>query len=139
MGRDPAPAALRLFDRFFLPWMRTRIDVRIAGLPTKLDPRQPLILIANHVSWWDGFLLHEVHRALRPLAPFHTVMLESELRQHRLLRSLGAVGILEEAVEERIDGILAHVATHGEGAVAAWPPSSVAAASLRLPNAARAR
>jgi 1-acyl-sn-glycerol-3-phosphate acyltransferase len=97
MGRDPAPAALRLFDRFFLPWMRTRIDVRIAGLPTKLDPRQPLILIANHVSWWDGFLLHEVHRALRPLAPFHTVMLESELRQHRLLRSLGAVGMNPES------------------------------------------
>ncbi|CAN5734815.1 hypothetical protein BH23GEM8_BH23GEM8_18370 [soil metagenome] len=97
MGRDPAPAALRLFDRLFLPWMRTRIDVRIAGLPPELEPRQPLILIANHVSWWDGFLLHEVHRTLRPLAPLHTVMLESELRQHRLLRSLGAVGMHPES------------------------------------------
>jgi 1-acyl-sn-glycerol-3-phosphate acyltransferase len=97
MGRDPAPAALRLFDRFFLPWMRTRIAVRITGLPPELESGRPLLLIANHVSWWDGFLLHEVHRALRPRAPLHTVMLESELHQHRLLRSLGAVGLHPES------------------------------------------
>ncbi|CAN5793539.1 hypothetical protein BH23GEM6_BH23GEM6_01850 [soil metagenome] len=121
MVRYPRPIALRLFDRVFLPWMRTRIAVRMAGLPAPLAADRPLILIANHVSWWDGFLLREVHRALRPRAPLHTVMLESELGTHRMLRTLGAVGIdpanaasvahcirvLEDRLEHRQDSVVA--------------------------------
>ena len=53
----------------------------------------PLIFAANHVSWWDGFLLMELHRVVRPRAPYHTIMLESELRQHSFLRRIGAIGI----------------------------------------------
>jgi 1-acyl-sn-glycerol-3-phosphate acyltransferase len=85
--------ALRAFDRIFLPWMRRRLTVHIAGLPRGLPVDEPLILVANHVSWWDGFVLRELHRCLRPGTPLHTVMLESELRRLRPLRALGAVGM----------------------------------------------
>jgi 1-acyl-sn-glycerol-3-phosphate acyltransferase len=53
----------------------------------------PLVAVANHVSWWDGFLLLELHRLMRPGAQFYTVMLESELRQHPFLERIGAIGI----------------------------------------------
>jgi 1-acyl-sn-glycerol-3-phosphate acyltransferase len=134
MGRDPAPAALRLFDRVFLPWMRTRLAVRITGLPPEFEPRRPLLLIANHVSWWDGFLLHEVHRSLRPRAPLHTVMLESELRQHRLLRSLGAVGIRPEStvsVAQCIRTLKARVQRRPDSMVAFFPQGRIWPAGRR--------
>jgi hypothetical protein len=88
-----SPIALRAFDRIFLPWMHRRLRIRIAGLPGRLPPGRPVVLVANHTSWWDGFLLREVHRLLRPRAPLHTVMLASELRRRRILRALGGVGI----------------------------------------------
>jgi hypothetical protein len=134
MGRDPAPATLRVFDRFFLPWMRTRIDIRITGLPPELEPGRPVLIIANHVSWWDGFLLHEVHRALRPRAPLHTVMLESELRQHRLLRSLGAVGIHPESaasVARCIRTLRGRLERRPDSMVAFFPQGRIWPAAMR--------
>jgi len=79
------------------------------------------MLVANHVSWWDGFLLREVHRALRPRAPLHTVMLESELGRRPMLKRLGAVGldpgnaassahcirVLQDRLEHRPDSVIA--------------------------------
>ena len=69
----------------------TAVDVRP---PKTRIPRDiPLIAVANHVSWWDGFLLIELLRAMRPEAQFYTVMLESELLRHPFLNHIGAVGI----------------------------------------------
>jgi hypothetical protein len=83
--------ALRAFDLVFTPYRRRRLaDIRIAGLPRGLAPGAPIILIANHVSWWDGFLLREVHRRLRPRARLTNVMLAGELSRRPLLRALGA-------------------------------------------------
>ncbi len=78
----------------------------------------PLLLAANHVSWWDPFTLREAQRALRPSAPFFTVMLEAELARRPFLRRLGVVGLdpvspaslracirqLRRLLEERPDG-----------------------------------
>ncbi len=81
------------FEVVFRPWMRRRfagIHVRLptnASVPSGL----PILLVANHVSWWDGFLLREVHRRMRPEALFHVVMAEKELRRWPFLRWLGAV------------------------------------------------
>jgi 1-acyl-sn-glycerol-3-phosphate acyltransferase len=51
------------------------------------------VLAANHVSWWDGFTLREVHRLLRPGAPVWTLMTERELRHSSFLRRIGGFGI----------------------------------------------
>jgi 1-acyl-sn-glycerol-3-phosphate acyltransferase len=90
-----SPSAWRLFEVAFRPWLRTRLaGIHVGGLPTleQLDPSLPLLLVANHTSWFDGFLLREVHRSLRPAGPLHTIMLERELRGRPILRMLGGMG-----------------------------------------------
>jgi 1-acyl-sn-glycerol-3-phosphate acyltransferase len=94
MMGHPIPAVFRAFDALFLPWMSRHIaGVHITGLPKPHELTRPLILVANHVSWWDGFLLRRVQRFLRPHAPMHTVMLERELSKWPILRLLGGIGI----------------------------------------------
>lgn len=83
----------RAFDVAFRPWMRRHLHVRMAGMPSDLPGDVPLLLVANHVSWWDGFLLRAVQRALRPASTLYTVALERELVKHPVLRMIGAIGI----------------------------------------------
>jgi 1-acyl-sn-glycerol-3-phosphate acyltransferase len=86
------PPAVRAFELFFRPWRDARVRTLVAGLPRAL-PKGPLLLAANHVSWWDPFTLREMQRALRPGAPFFTVMLEAELARRPFFRRLGVVGL----------------------------------------------
>lgn len=89
-----SPLALAAFEAFFRPWMRRRLNaVRITGLPRALPGDVPLVLAANHVSWWDTFTLREVHRALRPGAPLYTLASEAELAHLPYFRLTGAFGI----------------------------------------------
>ena len=94
MSEGFSPAALGLLDLFFAPWKRGRMrPTLVRGLPGQLRADRPLLVVANHASWWDGFLLREVRTALRPRAPIYTLMSEAELRRHPFLRRIGAVGI----------------------------------------------
>lgn len=82
------------FELFFRPWLQSRLQgIHLAGLPApaSLGPG-PLILSANHVSWFDGFLVREAQRHLRPRALFRALMLASELERSRMLRALGGIG-----------------------------------------------
>lgn len=114
-------AALAAFELLFTPWRRRRLRaVLLTGLPEGLPAGRPLLLAANHVSWWDAFLLREVHRALRPAAPLYTVMRLRELERIPFFRWTGAVGIepafpatvlaalrfLRERVQERPDSVV---------------------------------
>ncbi len=85
--------AVRAFELFFRPWRDARVRTLVAGLPRGLPDGVPLLLAANHVSWWDPFTLREVQRALRPRAPFFTVLLEAELARRPFFQRLGVVGL----------------------------------------------
>ena len=88
-----SPGVWAGFELLFRPWMQRRLDgVHLRGVEgTAWLPDLPVLLVANHVSWWDGFLLREVHRRIRPGAPFHVVMTEAELRRFPIFRWMGAV------------------------------------------------
>jgi 1-acyl-sn-glycerol-3-phosphate acyltransferase len=89
-----SPAAVAAFELVFRPWMHRRLaGVHVAGVPRDFPTDRPLLLVANHSSWWDPFLVREVQRELRPGAPLYTLMLRSELVRRPLLRRLGVVGI----------------------------------------------
>jgi 1-acyl-sn-glycerol-3-phosphate acyltransferase len=84
--------AWSVFERVFRNRMSAQLDQLVfRGLPVVTNPAWPVLLISNHVSWWDGFLLRALHARIRPEAPLYTVMLESRLRQHPFFRLLGAL------------------------------------------------
>lgn len=94
MSRGFSRIASAGFRTTFRPWMSRRISgVSITGLTFDIPGDRPIICVANHTSWWDGFLLMEIRHKLRPHAPFHSVMLESQLRKAPFLRQIGAIGI----------------------------------------------
>jgi 1-acyl-sn-glycerol-3-phosphate acyltransferase len=83
---------MRSFELLLSPWRRHMLaHSRPVGLPATVPANVPLVLVANHTSWWDGLLLRDIHRALRPRAPFYIVMTETELRRFPFFRLMGAV------------------------------------------------
>lgn len=84
---------MRVFDGVFQPWRRRRLATCLAGARPWRHGGS-VVMVANHVSWWDGFLLRDVHRRLGDESPLFTVMLEEELARRPFLRRLGAVGIV---------------------------------------------
>ena len=93
-NRFVAPLAT-LFDALFWPWRRMHLRAVHIGGATAADmpDRTPLLFVANHVSWWDGFLLRAVQRRLRPDAAFVTVMSAAQLDRFPFFRWLGAIGV----------------------------------------------
>src|SRR5690606_15350821 len=87
-----SPRIVAAFELGFRPWMRRRIHaVRVAGLPTYTPSARPILLVSNHVSWWDGFVLREVQRRIRPDAPVYVVMSEERLKRLPFFRLMGVV------------------------------------------------
>lgn len=94
MTRKFSPLAYAGFSVVLRQWMKRRFSQIHVRTPNAQIFRDiPLVAVANHVSWWDGFLLLELHRLMRPGAQFYSVMLETELRQHPFLERIGAIGI----------------------------------------------
>jgi 1-acyl-sn-glycerol-3-phosphate acyltransferase len=87
-----------MFEWWFRPWLRRNLTaIHLAGLPAAravsgAEPAIPLILVANHTSWFDGFLLREIHRHLRPHTSLRTLMLQRELAGNPVLRWIGGCG-----------------------------------------------
>jgi 1-acyl-sn-glycerol-3-phosphate acyltransferase len=66
--------------------------VRLLGEAPEPPRDLPLIVVANHGTWWDGLFIYTLnadvlHRKL------HIMMLEEQLRRYWFFRHLGAFGI----------------------------------------------
>lgn len=65
-------------------------SIKIEG--TFNDNGKPILVIANHISWWDGFWL--MHLNLEILhRKFHFMMLEEQLRKHWYFQHTGAYSV----------------------------------------------
>jgi len=81
---------------FWQVFSRRSIQMRFQDLiiqdETQLDPDRSILLLSNHVSWWDGFWAYEVCRRLWGKS-YHVMMLEEQLQQRHLLRYAGAYSV----------------------------------------------
>lgn len=59
---------------------------------TQIDPGRPLLVLANHFSWWDGFFIYHLGDVLLGKR-FHVMMLEEQLHNYPILRSAGAFSV----------------------------------------------
>lgn len=79
--------------RVFVPGIITYHfrDFYIEEMPT-IAAHRPLLILANHFSWWDGFThyyLNMQHLQKR----YHVMMLEEELKKRLFLRNVGAFSV----------------------------------------------
>lgn len=89
-----SPLALRALDAALRPLRTLHLkSTLLAGVDRDLPPDAAVLAVANHVSWWDGFLVLDVRNRLAPTRPIHTVMLERELARRPFLRWMGCLGI----------------------------------------------
>ena len=56
------------------------------------DRQLPVLMIGNHISWWDGFLAEYInHKVFR--RRYHVMMLEEQLQRYPFLKYVGAFSI----------------------------------------------
>ena len=89
--------AFRLLD-FYLAIRFARsfetVNIDLSAVENKIDPQLPILLIANHSSWWDGFFAYQIFKKFNTNRKFKIVMLESELQKRPFFRLCGAVGLI---------------------------------------------
>ena len=56
------------------------------------DPQKSILLIANHYSWWDGFLLFHLNKLLFK-KKFHIMILEETIIKHGFLKYVGSFSV----------------------------------------------
>lgn len=61
-----------------------------------IDPDKPVLLLANHYSWWDGFIYYHLNKVLFRKNP-HVMVLEQTLKNWPFMRYLCAFSIRKGA------------------------------------------
>ncbi len=77
------------FCRWSIRWMFHDFEIRCTEAP---DPGKAILLIGNHISWWDGFWPIELNRRLWK-REYYVMMLEDQLAPRPLMRRGGAFSI----------------------------------------------
>lgn len=85
------------FHRFLRPFLRRHFHA-IAIDRSSLDPlpvgdQVPLLVYANHPSWWDPLVAHFLNRAVFPTRQFYAPIDASSLQHYAVMRKLGFYGV----------------------------------------------
>jgi len=67
-------------------------SVRLLGNVPEPAPEQPILLLPNHSTWWDGFFVWQLNEQLFG-RPFYLMMLQEQLQRYSFFRKLGVFGI----------------------------------------------
>lgn len=89
------------FHRFLTPFLRRHFHAiavdRECSLGRRqeqaLDPDLPVIVFANHPSWWDPLVAHFLNRKLLPERQFFAPIDAEALEQYRVFGKLGFYGV----------------------------------------------
>lgn len=113
------------FEWLFGHYNRNLIGRRFAGLRvagwenlTQRPMDAPLLLYANHSSWWDALII--VHLNRRARLDGYALMEERQLVQYQFFRRLGAVGVVREDARAARESLLYLANLLGGTARALW-------------------
>jgi 1-acyl-sn-glycerol-3-phosphate acyltransferase len=93
-----------------------------------VDRKLPILLVSNHISWWDGFwALHLNDRVFK--RKFHFMMLEEQLRKHIYFNSAGGYSVARNSrsVLESLD-YSSELLTDSENLVLIFPQGKIVSA-----------
>ncbi|MBA2502871.1 MAG: 1-acyl-sn-glycerol-3-phosphate acyltransferase [Pyrinomonadaceae bacterium] len=100
----------RLFERIFEAYNRNLIarrfqGLRVAGLKHLTGERanMPLVIYANHSSWWDGLVAFAISRHSK--LDSYAMMEEKQLRKYPFHRKIGAFSVVRENPREAVRSI----------------------------------
>lgn len=99
------------FEKLFAVYNRNLIarrfeGLRVAGLEyvrRRGGGGVPLVLYANHSSWWDGLIAFQLGRECG--LEQYAMMEERQLREYPFHRRLGAFGVVRENARDGVRGI----------------------------------
>lgn len=93
----PAAWFLGGFHSFLRPYLRRHFHAIAIDHerrpPETLAPDAPLIIYANHPSWWDPLIAHFLHRSLLPDRHFFAPIDAEALEQYGVFEKLGFYGV----------------------------------------------
>lgn len=90
---------LRFYEWFYAMYSRLAIRGEFASINrdiAAINLEKPLLILANHHSWWDGFWVLYLNRLLWQKR-FHVMMLYDQLRKHMTFRYVGAYSVKKGA------------------------------------------
>lgn len=98
------------FERVFAVYNRNLIKRRFASLKVlnldflqDLNRELPLIIYANHSSWWDGLVAFQISRSAK--LDSYVMMEEKHLKRFFLFRRLGAFSVVREKPREALKSV----------------------------------
>ena len=77
------------FFTWYIKWIIKKDFAAVSFNPVEIDNSRSVLLLANHFSWWDGFLMFYLNKILFK-KNFHVMVTEENYRQVSFLKYLGA-------------------------------------------------
>lgn len=91
-----SPLLVGLMEFFTGPMRRRwmpRLCVRLSASEEELGAAERVLMVSNHVGWWDGFVLRAVQRRLWPSRPHFYFMSQAGMARRPLFRRMGAIAV----------------------------------------------
>ncbi|HET7813811.1 MAG TPA: lysophospholipid acyltransferase family protein [Candidatus Baltobacteraceae bacterium] len=112
-------SGFRLCFERYLAWLLRRSFRGVWIARDAAFPPGGFIAIANHSSWWDGFVPYALQRRVAPQTPFALMMASSQLRRFPYFRLGGAFGV-DPARKRAAFASVEHAAASARSGAGVW-------------------
>jgi 1-acyl-sn-glycerol-3-phosphate acyltransferase len=113
------------FSKFYTLWIIKKKFNKIQAIGNFQEKKLPVLIISNHISWWDGLWVFYVSMKILK-RKFHFMMLEEQLSKFWYLNYIGGFSINKKA-KSMIETLnyTAELLTHSENMVLVFPQGKI--------------
>src|SRR3954463_8204485 len=83
---------VRWFFHQYIKWIIAKNFKKVNFNDIQLDNTRSVLLLANHFSWWDGFILYYLNIKLLK-KHFHIMVLEDTMKQVGFFKYMGGFSV----------------------------------------------